>query len=120
MITICKGIPGSQPHKVADPDDLIAGICESCEKALTGTKSWGSASPAQAKSNQSGVGIVFSDKHQEPKPRVRGSKSKRKVNSGNFTLPGGPSFETPKPSQAQSAVFRNYPKRKQPWNWEKP
>lgn len=80
MIAICKGIPGnSTPHKVANPDDLIAGICESCEKALTGTKSWGSASPAQAKANSSGSPIVLSGK---PKPRVKnGGRPTQKTGS---------------------------------------
>ncbi len=68
MIAICKGIPGGTgAHRVADLDDLIAGICEQCEKSLTGAKSWGSASPAQAKANGKGSPMVINERKHKSK-----------------------------------------------------
>lgn len=70
MSYICRGIPGgSGSHKVSDPDDLIAGICEACVHLLTSAKSWGSAAPVAAKANGKGSPIVINEKKHVVKSR---------------------------------------------------
>lgn len=76
MITVCKGIPGgSGAHRVADPDDLIAGICNTCEKLLTSAKSWGSSTEVAARNNRNSgnsVGIHLPGSL-DPATRTRGA-----------------------------------------------
>jgi hypothetical protein len=91
-MTFCKGIPSVPAHKVDNADDLIAGICSSCETLLTSAKSWGSSSPVAESKKQNyykGSGIIFSEK---AVGRAKGSA------------------RPPKKIASNTARWRNYPK----------
>ena len=79
----CKGIPGEQIHRT--DEELIGGICPTCEDKLITTRSWGSASPAQAKNSGKGSGIIINyAKHHEPKPRIKGGgRPTQKLKAGS-------------------------------------
>lgn len=110
MISICKGIPGSVPHRVSDPDELIAGICGACQASLFAAKGWGSQSNGEGIA-ESVVALRVAGGKKAKKnlnshpvdPEFRGAS-----NSGGSTLPGSPAFKTPKRKAA-----------KQPWGMER-